>query len=129
MTLGQRALATFPYYAVFDRANTSAYIQIGSQTATGSSDAQVFQIIVIVALVIFLFAMLIYLIYLRRARIQAEEWLELNKNTLFSQHSNLKSEEEILDALVQCNKRKEEDRKKQNASSSPNAQTTNNLAS
>ena len=75
----------------------------------------------IIALVIFLFAMLIYLIYLRRARIQAEEWLELNKNTLFSQHSNLKSEEEILDALVQCNKRKEEDRKKQNASSSPNA--------
>jgi len=89
----------------------------------------VFQIIVIIALVIFLFAMLIYLIYLRRARIQAEEWLELNKNTLFSQHSNLKSEEEILDALVQCNKRKEEDRKKQNASSSPNAQTTNNVAS
>jgi len=53
--------------------------------------------------------MLIYLIYLRRARIQAEEWLELNKNTLFSQHSNLKTEEEILEALVKCQKKKKEE--------------------
>lgn len=84
MTLGQRALSTFPFYTVYDRDNEMAYLQLGNSTDTTSADTQVFQVIVIIALVIFLFAMLIYLIYLRRARIQAEEWLELNKNTLFS---------------------------------------------
>ena len=44
--------------------------------------------------------MLVYLIYLRRNRIKAEEWLEQNKATLFSHAANLKSEEEILEALV-----------------------------
>lgn len=44
--------------------------------------------------------MLVYLIYLRRNRIKAEEWLEQHKNTLFSHAANLKTEEEILEALV-----------------------------
>ena len=44
--------------------------------------------------------MLVYLIYLRRNRIKAEEWLEQHKNTLFSHSANLKTEEEILEALV-----------------------------
>ena len=47
-----------------------------------------------------LFVMLVYLIVLRRNRIKAEEWLEQHKNTLFSQQANLKTEEEILEALV-----------------------------
>ena len=42
VTLGQRALATFPYFAVFDRNNAGAYWQVGKQSATGSADAQVF---------------------------------------------------------------------------------------
>jgi len=44
--------------------------------------------------------MLVYLIVLRRNRIKAEEWLEQHKSTLFSHAANLKTEEEILEALV-----------------------------
>ena len=56
--------------------------------------------------------MLVYLIYLRRARIQAEEWLELHKGTLFSQTANLKTEEEILEALVKSKELKDNMEKK-----------------
>ena len=51
--------------------------------------------------------MLVYLIFLRRKRIKAEEWLEQHKNTLFSQSANLKTEEEILEALVKSKDLKE----------------------
>jgi len=48
--------------------------------------------------------MLVYLIYLRRNRIKAEEWLENNKSILFNSALGLKSEEEILEALVKSQK-------------------------
>ena len=44
--------------------------------------------------------MVIYLIFLRYTRIQAEEWLKANKKILFSHAADLKTEEEILEALV-----------------------------
>ena len=51
--------------------------------------------------------MLIYLIVLRRNRIKAEEWLEQHKSTIFSQAANLKTEEEILEALVKSKELKD----------------------
>jgi len=128
VTLGQRLIATFPFYTVYDRQNDSAYMQLGSSVSTNEAEKQVFQVIMIIALVTFLFGMLIYLIYLRRARIQAEEWLELNKNTLFSQHSNLKTEEEILEALVKCKEKERIQKEEANAQGSP-SQVAGNASS
>ena len=54
---------------VYDRVHKEAHTQLGNATSTGSNKAEVFQIIVVISLVVFLFGMLIYLIYLRRARI------------------------------------------------------------
>jgi hypothetical protein len=51
--------------------------------------------------------MLVYLIVLRRNRIKAEEWLEQHKGTLFSHAANLKTEEEILEALVKSKELKD----------------------
>ena len=65
------------------------------------------QITISVIMVIVLFLLLVYLIYLRRNRIKAEEWLEQHKNTLFSQTANLKTEEEILEALVKSKELKD----------------------
>lgn len=65
-----------------------------------SSSSLGFQIAVSITIVVVLFVMLVYLIYLRRNRIKAEEWLEENKHILFSGAKNLKTEEEILEALV-----------------------------
>ena len=100
VSLGQRAMATFPVYAVFDRDANTAVIELGNASSIGGKGTLGVQIAISVAIVIVLFVMLVYLIYLRRNRIKAEEWLEQNKATLFSHAANLKSEEEILEALV-----------------------------
>lgn len=47
-----------------------------------------------------LFLLLVYLIYLRRNRIKAEEWLELHKDVLFGTAWGKMTEIEILEALV-----------------------------
>lgn len=78
----------------------SAEISIGGSTDNDGKGALGVQIAISIAIVIVLFVMLVYLIYLRRNRIKAEEWLEQHKNTLFSHAANLKTEEEILEALV-----------------------------
>ena len=93
-------MATFPVYAVFDRTANTAVIELGNASSIGGKGTLGVQIAISVAIVIILFVMLVYLIYLRRNRIKAEEWLEQNKATLFSHAANLKSEEEILEALV-----------------------------
>jgi len=51
--------------------------------------------------------MLVYLIYLRRNRMEAERWLQNNRNILFNSALGLKSEEEILEALVKKQKMEE----------------------
>ena len=53
------------------------------------------------AVVIVIYAFLVYLIFLRRRKIKAEEWLETHKNTLFNHGSSFKTEEEVIEALVQ----------------------------
>ena len=113
VSLGQRAMSQLPYYVVYDRNLNTATLELGGQTSKGSSSNLGAQITISVCIVLALFAMLVYLIYLRRARIQAEEWLELHKNTLFSSTANLKTEEEILEALVKSKEFKEKIKEEQ----------------
>lgn len=122
VSLGQRALAKFPFYVVYDRATGSATFEMGNVTQTDDENQMGIQIAISCSIVIILFAMLVYLIFLRRNRIKAEEWLEQHKGTLFSQSANLKTEEEILDALVKSKELKEMLEKNQasgDASNSP----------
>ena len=82
-------------------------LELGATTDTGGKGTLGVQIAISIIIVIILFVMLVYLIFLRRKRIKAEEWLEQHKNTLFSQSANLKTEEEILEALVKSKDLKE----------------------
>ena len=119
-------MATFPFYSVFDRATNTAVIELGNVTTLGGSDSLGVQITVSVLIVVILFVMLVYLIVLRRNRIKAEEWLEQNKGTLVSHAANLKTEEEILEALVKSKELKDllENR---NAPTTPPANATSGL--
>ena len=83
-------------------------MELGNAVPIERSETFGVKLAVSLLIVLALFAMLIYLIYLRRARIQTEEWLELNKNTLFNQKSNLRTEEEILEALTKYKESREE---------------------
>ena len=78
----------------------SVELAVGGSTTNDGNGTLGVQIAISIAIVVVLFVMLVYLIYLRRNRIKAEEWLEQHKNTLFSHAANLKTEEEILEALV-----------------------------
>ncbi len=69
VSLGQRAMTQLPYYVVYDREKNSATVELGGQTSKGSSSNLGAQITISVCIVLALFAMLVYLIYLRRARI------------------------------------------------------------
>lgn len=100
VSLGQRAMATFPFFAIYDRATNTVTLELGNAVHMGGSGTFGMQIAISICIVILLFIMLVYLIVLRRARILAEEWLEQHKSMLFSHATNLKTEEEILDALV-----------------------------
>ena len=51
-------------------------INLGGSSETPQNEDLAKQIIVSLSIVIVLFIMLVYLIYLRRNRIKAEEWLE-----------------------------------------------------
>ena len=100
-------MAEFPFYAVYDRNTGAVTLELGATTSTDGKGTLGIQIAISIIIVIILFAMLVYLIFLRRKRIKAEEWLEQHKNTLFSQSANLKTEEEILEALVKSKDLKE----------------------
>ncbi len=69
VSLGQRAMSQLPYYVVYDRNLNTATLELGGQTSQGSSSNLGAQITISVCIVLALFAMLVYLIYLRRARI------------------------------------------------------------
>jgi len=100
-------MATFPFFVIFDRLNNSAALELGNATQLGGKGALGVQIAVSITIVLVLFIMLVYLIVLRRNRIKAEEWLEQHKGTLFSHAANLKTEEEILEALVKSKELKD----------------------
>ena len=44
--------------------------------------------------------MIVYLIALRAIRIKAEDWLDKNRHILFNHAANLKSEDELLEAIL-----------------------------
>ena len=44
--------------------------------------------------------MIVYLIAMRAIRIKAEDWLDKNRHVLFNHALNLKSEEELLEAIL-----------------------------
>ena len=86
----------FPYYAVFDRSAGTAHLELGRATVLGGPDSVGPAIAVTVAVTFSLFASLLYLVYLRQARISAEEWLKANEHVLFSHAKSIKSPEDIL---------------------------------
>ena len=96
VSLGQRAMATFPFYAVFNRADNTALLELGNVTQIGGPTEFGLHLGLAIVIVVGTFIMLIYLIYLRKQRLNAEEWLDANRAILFSHAAKLKSEEEIL---------------------------------
>ena len=96
ISLGQRSLATFPFYAVYDRAANQVAMELGAAIDSKSKHEMSWQLTISAIIVLGLLCILAYLIYLRRSRLQAEEWLETNHHVLFSHGKNLKSEEAIL---------------------------------
>ena len=93
-------MATFPFYAVFDRETNRVAMELGNAQDLGGEKEMGLQLAASAVIVIGLLVLLGYLIYLRKSRIAAEEWLESHENILFSHAKNIKSEEEILQSLV-----------------------------
>ena len=89
-------MATFPFYTVFNRADNTALLELGNVTQIGGPTEFGLHLGLAIVIVVGTFIMLIYLIYLRKQRLNAEEWLDANRAILFSHAAKLKSEEEIL---------------------------------
>ena len=104
---GQRTMSSFPLMVEYDRDNKSAMMNLGGISDMPDNQDMTMQLIISFVIVFVLFVMLVYLIHLRRNRIKAEEWLEQNKSILFNSALGLKSEEEILEALVKSQKMQE----------------------
>ena len=103
--LGQRALAKFSFYTVFDREANTATMKLGGAVAQGNSGSGSFApVVVALAIVAALLILIVYLIVLRSMRLKAEKWLEKNKHILFSHAHKLKSDEEILQAILESPK-------------------------
>ena len=73
---GQRTLAKFPLIVSYDLTTGTQTMNLAGDISTPTDTDLVMQIVISLAIVIILFIMLVYLIYLRRNRIKAEEWLE-----------------------------------------------------
>ena len=99
-SLGQRAMASFPFYAIFDRETGSAKVELAGASHMGGPDKMGAAIAISIAVLALMLALVIYLIVLRKNRLACEEWLLQNKHILFTHAKNLKSEEEILEELV-----------------------------
>ena len=67
--LGQRALATFPFYAVFDRETNRVAMELGNAQDLGGEKEMGLQLAASAIIVIGLLVLLGYLIYLRKTRI------------------------------------------------------------
>ena len=84
----------------YDRTNLDGVMIIGgSEKNTSGADFKL-QIILSIVIITVLFLLLVYLIFLRRNRIKAEEWLETHKDLLFGNNWGKMTEVEILEALV-----------------------------
>ena len=67
--LGQRAMATFPFYAVFDRETNRVAMELGNAQDLGGEKEMGLQLAASAVIVIGLLVLLGYLIYLRKSRI------------------------------------------------------------
>ena len=76
-------------------------MELGNATELGGPKQFGVLLAVSCSIVLFLFVLLVYLVYLRRIRIKAEEWLKEHEHILFSHAKNIKSPEEILTSLVE----------------------------
>lgn len=99
--LGQRQMATFPFFAVYDRVANTVTAELGGASTMGGDDKVGIHVFASAIILTGLVVMLIYLIALRHLRLKAEEWLEKNADILFNHAKNLKTEDEIIDALVE----------------------------
>lgn len=105
VSLGQRALAHLPFYAIFDRSTNTATIELGGAVENGENcQNDFYPVVVAISLIGSLLVLICYLIYLRCNRLKAEEWLEKNRHILFNHANKLKSEEELLAAILQSPK-------------------------
>ena len=100
ITLGQRFFASFDLMVIYDRTDSTAMVGIGQSRKIDSSTLFKIQITVSIICTVILFCLLLYLIYLKRNRIRAEEWLEVHKDLLFGSTWGSLTEVEILEALV-----------------------------
>ena len=62
VSLGQRAMAKFPFYSVFDRETDSATVMLGAATLRAQEEPAGTGATVAIAIVAFMFVMVIYLI-------------------------------------------------------------------
>ena len=99
-SLGQRAMSKFPFYIVYDRQTNSAMIELGKATELNGPSKVGIEIAIAIVCCGILAVMLTYLIYLRKLRLDAEEWLDNNRKTLFTHAKNLKSDDDILEILA-----------------------------
>jgi hypothetical protein len=101
VSLGQRSLATFPFYTIYDREANTAQIELGGAVAMGKAGTNGTAAVVAIGIVVIIVVLLIYLIALRHMRLKAEEWYEANKHVLFCPiAAKLRSEHDILKKLV-----------------------------
>ena len=89
-------MATFPFYAVYNRQENTATLELGNVTQIGGPSEYGLHMTLAIVIVVGIFIMLIYLIVLRKNRLDAEEWLDANRRVLFTHAAKLKSEEEIV---------------------------------
>ena len=126
VSLGQRALATCPFYAVYDREANTAQIELGGAVAMGTSGTNGGAAVVAITIVVVIAVTLIYLIAMRAMRIKAEEWYEANKNVIFCPiAAKLKPEHHILKRLVDGKERGMS--QNQRAAIAPQGVSTENL--
>ena len=100
VSLGQRALAQLPFFAVYDRASNTARLELGGAVEQYNNGVKFGPVVVAIAIVVALLVMIVYLIVLRSMRLKAEQWLERNRHVLFNHANKLKTEEEILEAIL-----------------------------
>ncbi len=91
VSLGQRALAAFPFYIVYDRENKSASVELGGATYLSDPEKRGTAVACAIAICAILGVTFVYLCYLRYAREQAEAWIEAHSNDLFTFAKDLKT--------------------------------------
>lgn len=99
--LGQRQMASFPFFTVYDREKNTVTAELGGATMMGGEDKVGIHVFATSIILTGLVVMLVYLITLRHLRLKAEEWLEKNHDVIFNHAKNLKTENEIIDSLVE----------------------------